>query len=59
MPDEEFMNKETTYGLNDVVFEIYDVSEYIHDQLSEEQPNKEKNLHKKFKNILLILNQIN
>ena len=42
MPDEEFMNKETTYGLNDVVFEIYDVSEYIHDQLSEEQPNKEK-----------------
>lgn len=42
MPDEEFMNKETTYGLNDVVFEIYDVSEYIHEQLSKEQPNKKK-----------------
>ena len=32
MPDEEFMNKETTYGLNDVVFEIYDVSEYVRKQ---------------------------
>lgn len=37
MPDEEFMNKETTYGLNDVVFEIYDVSEYVRKQRQGEE----------------------
>lgn len=37
MPDEEFMNKETTYGLNDVVFEIYDVSKYVREQRQGEE----------------------
>ncbi|MGF2144433.1 pilin N-terminal domain-containing protein [Vagococcus fluvialis] len=41
MPDEEFMNKETTYGLNDVVFEIYDVSEYVRKQREEKKSTQE------------------
>lgn len=41
MPDEEFMNKETTYGLNDVVFEIYDVSKYVRKQREEKKSTQE------------------
>lgn len=42
MLDEEFMNKETTYGLNDVVFEIYDVSEYVRNQRKGEESKGEE-----------------
>ena len=35
------MNKETTYGLNDVVFEIYDVSEYVRKQREEKKSTQE------------------
>ena len=48
MPDEEFMNKETTYGLNDVVFEIYDVSEYVRKQRQVDEKKSTQEIQKYF-----------